>query len=64
MGDAFVAGASGKAPGEPEALVSAAARAIPLRAVREIAAFAFQLAGADYGIPATKSVTQPRSPKQ
>jgi hypothetical protein len=64
MGDAFVAGAAGKAPGEREALVSAAARAIPLRSAREIAAFTFRLESADNGVQASKSVTQPKSPKQ
>ena len=64
VGDAFVAGAAGKAPGKPEALVSAATRGIPLRAAREIAAFAFRLESADNGVQASKSATQPRSPKQ
>jgi hypothetical protein len=64
MGNAFVAGAAGKAPGEPEALVSSAARTVPLRAARELAAFAFRLERSDDSAQAPKSGTQPKSPRQ
>ena len=64
IGDAFVAGAAGKAQLDPEDLVSAVARAVPLRAARELAALAFRLEGTDAGAQAPKSDAQPKSPRR